>query len=99
MNPPSHFDKQGIPIPAIGPTDMKFAGVDQRRIRVLTVDRLTCRRSAAVMKLPAVTTVRNVRASSVSMVQYPQIDDVDIKCLHSAHVKITGSGRLTIASA
>ena len=40
------------------------AGADW--IRALTVDWMTCSRSAALMKLPPVTTVRKVRAISVS---------------------------------
>jgi len=35
-------------------------------MRLLTVDCVTCSRSAAFEKLPAATTARNVRAASVS---------------------------------
>jgi hypothetical protein len=42
-------------------------------MRALIVDCVTCSRSAALTKLPAATTVRKVRASSVSMA-HSQID-------------------------
>ena len=64
-------------------------------MRVLTVDWLTLSLSAALMKLPSATTVRNVRASSVSIGGFrmrqigPEryIDKIDFKLHNYSFVK------------
>jgi hypothetical protein len=63
-------------------------------MRALTVDWVTCSRSAALMKLPAAMTARKVRASSVSISAF-RVDTADIighnisfvKCIRYANLR------------